>query len=36
MKEQKIREMTDIYNEIKEMILPPLRRVEVAMTCNIE
>jgi outer membrane protein OmpA-like peptidoglycan-associated protein len=34
MKEQKIREMTDIYNEIKEMILPPLRRVEVAMTCN--
>lgn len=34
MREQKIREMTDIYNEIKEAILPPLRRVEVALVCN--
>lgn len=34
MKEQKIKEMTDIYNEIKEAILPPLRRVEVSMICN--
>ncbi len=34
LKEQKIKEMTDIYNEIKEVILPPLRRFEVTMTCN--
>lgn len=34
MREQKIREMTDIYNEIKDVILPPLRRVEVTMNCN--
>ena len=34
MREQKIREMTDIYNEIKDVILPPLRRVEVTMRCN--
>lgn len=34
MREQKIREMTDIYNEIAEIILPPLRRVEVSMVCN--
>lgn len=33
-KEQKIREMTDIYNEIADIILPPLRRVEVSMVCN--
>ena len=33
-REQKIREMTDIYNEIADIILPPLRRVEVAMVCN--
>ncbi|MBQ4355265.1 MAG: hypothetical protein II757_01250 [Bacteroidales bacterium] len=34
MREQKIREMTDIYNEIADKILPPLRRVEVSMICN--
>jgi len=34
MKEQKIREMTDIYTEIKDVILPPLRRGEVALTYN--
>ncbi|MDR1757692.1 MAG: hypothetical protein LBR51_01860 [Bacteroidales bacterium] len=34
LREQKIREMTDIYNEIKEAILPPLRRSEVSMVCN--
>lgn len=34
MREQKIREMTDIYNEIADIILPPLRRVEVSMICN--
>lgn len=34
MREQKIREMTDIYNEIADIILPPLRRVEVSMVCN--
>lgn len=33
-KEQKIREMTDIYSEIADMILPPLRRVEVSMVCK--
>lgn len=33
-REQKIREMTDIYNEIKEMILPPLRRAEITLVCN--
>lgn len=34
MREEKIRQMTDIYNEIKDAILPPLRRVEVTMRCN--
>lgn len=34
MKEQKIREMTDIYNEIKDAILPPLRRSEITLICN--
>ncbi|MDR3046854.1 MAG: hypothetical protein LBU51_04455 [Bacteroidales bacterium] len=34
LKEQKIREMTDIYNEIKEAILPPLRRAEVILRVN--
>ena len=34
MREQKIREMTDIYTEIKEAILPPLRRAEVSMVFN--
>jgi outer membrane protein OmpA-like peptidoglycan-associated protein len=33
-REQKIREMTDIYTEIVDMILPPLRRAEIAITCN--
>ena len=33
-REQKIREMTDIYPEIAEAILPPLRRVEITMVCN--
>ena len=33
-KEQKIREMTDIYPEIANVILPPLRRVEITMVCN--
>lgn len=33
-REQKIREMTDIYNEIADKVLPPLRRVEVGMRCN--
>jgi len=33
-REQKIREMTDIFNEIAEIILPPLRRAEMAITCN--
>jgi len=33
-REQKIRQMTDIYNEIAEKILPPLRRAELAVTCN--
>jgi hypothetical protein len=33
-KEQKIREMTDIYPEIANVILPPLRRVELTMVCN--
>jgi len=33
-REQRIREMTDIYTEIAEIILPPLRRVEIAITCN--
>ena len=34
MREEKIRNMTDIYPTIAEMILPPLRRVEVSMVCN--
>jgi len=33
-REQKIREMTDIYEEIKEAILPPLRRSEVTLVVN--
>jgi outer membrane protein OmpA-like peptidoglycan-associated protein len=33
-REQKIREMTDIYTEIAEMILPPLRRSEITLVCN--
>ena len=33
-REQKIREMTDIYNEIKDAILPPLRRSEVILRVN--
>jgi outer membrane protein OmpA-like peptidoglycan-associated protein len=33
-REQRIREMTDIYTEIAEVILPPLRRAEIAVTCN--
>jgi len=33
-REQKIREMTDIFTEIAEQILPPLRRAEIAITCN--
>jgi len=34
MREQKIREMTDIYTEIKDAILPPLRRAEISMVFN--
>lgn len=34
MKEEKIRNMTDIYPVIADIILPPLRRVEVSMVCN--
>lgn len=34
MREQKIREMTDIYQEIADVILPPLRRVEINLVCN--
>ena len=34
MKEEKIRNMTDIYPTIADIILPPLRRVEVSMVCN--
>ena len=33
-REQKIREMTDIYTEIADQILPPLRRAEFTITCN--
>jgi outer membrane protein OmpA-like peptidoglycan-associated protein len=33
-REQKIREMTDIYTEIADIILPPLRRAEFAIVCN--
>lgn len=33
-REQKIREMTDIYQEIADMILPPLRRVEIDLVCK--
>jgi outer membrane protein OmpA-like peptidoglycan-associated protein len=33
-REQKIRQMTDIYTEIAEQILPPLRRAEIGVTCN--
>lgn len=34
LREQKIREMTDIYNEIAEVILPPLRRSEISVIAN--
>lgn len=34
LREQKIREMTDIYPEIAESILPPLRRVEMTLVCK--
>jgi Tfp pilus assembly protein PilF len=33
-REQKIRQMTDIYVEIADVILPPLRRAEIAVVCN--
>jgi outer membrane protein OmpA-like peptidoglycan-associated protein len=33
-REEKIRNMTDIFTEIAEIILPPLRRTEIAITCN--
>ncbi|MDL2312520.1 hypothetical protein LJC68_06555 [Bacteroidales bacterium OttesenSCG-928-B11] len=33
-REQKIREMTDIYTEIADVILPPLRRSEISLVCN--
>ncbi|MDR0206373.1 MAG: hypothetical protein LBI45_03840 [Bacteroidales bacterium] len=33
-REQRIREMTDIFTEIAEIILPPLRRAEMDITCN--
>jgi len=33
-REQKIREMTDIYTEIAEQILPPLRRAEISIVRN--
>lgn len=34
LREQRIREMTDIYNEIADQILPPLRRAEVSLVYN--
>lgn len=34
MREQKIREMTDIYPEIADVILPPLRRAEIQLVCK--
>lgn len=34
MREQKIREMTDIYPEIADVILPPLRRAEMSLVCK--
>ncbi len=34
MREQKIREMTDIYPEIADAILPPLRRAEIQLICK--
>ena len=34
MREQKIREMTDIYPEIADAILSPLRRAEIQMVCK--
>ncbi len=33
MREQEIRNMTVIYKEIEENILPPLRRAEIKLTC---
>lgn len=34
LREQKIREMTDIYPEITDAILPPLRRAEMSLICK--
>ena len=34
MREQKIREMTDIYPEIADALLPPLRRAEMQLVCK--
>lgn len=34
VREQRIREMTDIYKEIADAILPPLRRAEITVVCN--
>lgn len=34
LREQRIREMTDIYNEIADQILPPLRRAEISLVYN--
>lgn len=34
MREQKIREMTDIYTEIVDNILPPLRRADISLIYN--
>ncbi|MCL1850716.1 MAG: hypothetical protein FWF70_04850 [Bacteroidetes bacterium] len=34
LREKKIREMTDIYTEIADVILPPLRRAEIAVVFN--
>lgn len=31
LREQRIREMTDIYNEVADQILPPLRRAEISL-----
>lgn len=34
LREQRIREMTDIYSEIADQILPPLRRAEISLVYN--
>ena len=34
LREQRIREMTDIYSEIADQILPPLRRAEISLMYN--